>query len=95
MIRAGWICALLALSWPTGAQPAAPASSPDTPAIASPADPLDTPAQAAAKKLPKQFLYSKPQRFSEADKARVVAVTRLDEIFIYGQVEPEDHEENL
>lgn len=56
-----------------------------------PANPLDTPAQAAARKLPKQFLYAKPQRFSEADKTRVDAVTRLDEILIYGQVEPEDY----
>ena len=32
-----------------------------------------------------------PQRFSEADKTRIDTVTRLDEIIIYGQVEPEDY----
>ena len=31
-----------------------------------------------------------PQRFSDADKKRVETITRLDEILVYGQVEPED-----
>ena len=79
-MKIGWVGVLLALSWPTG-----------TPAIAPSADPLDTPAQTAAKKLPRQFTHTAPQRFSKADKARIDAVTRLDEILIYGTVEPEDY----
>ena len=59
--------------------------------MASPADPLDTPAQTAAKKLPEDFVNVKPQRFSEADKTRVDTVTRLDEILVYGYVDPEDY----
>jgi len=90
-MRAGWVCALLVLSWPAGAQTAAPISPGDMPAKAPPADPLDSPAQAAAKQLPRQLLSAGPQRFSEADKTRVDTVTRLDEIIIYGQVEPEDY----
>ena len=59
--------------------------------MASPADPLDTPAQTTAKKLPEDFVNVKPQRFSEADKTRVDTVTRLDEILVYGYVDPEDY----
>ena len=61
------------------------------PAKAPPVDPLDSPAQAATKQLPRQLLNAGPQRFSEADKTRIDTVTRLDEIIIYGQVEPEDY----
>jgi len=89
-MRIGWVCALLILAWPASAQ-TGPAASADAPAIALRVDPLDTPAQAAARKLPKHLLTAKPQKFSEADRTRVDAVTRLDEIIIYGQVEPEDY----
>jgi hypothetical protein len=90
-MRFGWVCALMVLSWPAGAQTGASGSSSDTPSKVQASDPLDTPAQTAAKKLPKQLLSTKPQRFSEADKARVETVTRLDEIIVYGYVEPEDY----
>jgi hypothetical protein len=41
--------------------------------------------------LPRHLLTTKPQRFSEADKTRVETVTRLDEITVYGYMEPEDY----
>lgn len=68
-----------------------PPVTPENPPIAPTANPLDTPAQAAAKRLPKVWVNQTPQRFSAADKARVDVVTRLDEILIYGQIEPEDY----
>ena len=87
----GTICVLAALlSGPAFAQTAPPVAS-DNPPLASAANPLDTPAQAAAKRLPKVWAIQTPQRFSVADKTRVDVVTRLDEILIYGQVEPEDY----
>ena len=90
-MRFGWVCALLVLSWPVRAQTDAAVPSIDSPATIPAADPLDTPAQTAAKKLPKHLLNARPQRFSEADKTRVEAITRLDEIIVYGYVEPEDY----
>ena len=87
----GRVCALLILSWSASAQINALPPLRDVPAMASPADPLDTPAQTAAKKLPEDFVNVKPQRFSEADKTRVDTVTRLDEILVYGYVDPEDY----
>lgn len=90
-MRFGWVCALLVLSWPAGAQTGASGPSLDTPAKVPAGDPLDTPAKTAAKRLPKHLLNAKPQRFSAADKTRVEAVTRLDEITVYGYVEPEDY----
>ena len=90
-MRVRWAGVLLVLAGPAGAQNAVPAPSDVTPAIAVPAGPLDTPAQAAVNKLPKPRLPMSPQRFSEADKTRVEVVTRLDEILVYGQVEPEEY----
>ena len=52
---------------------------------------LDTPAQSAAKKLPRHLLNATPPPFSSADKSRIDAITRLDEITVYGYVEPEDY----
>jgi hypothetical protein len=84
---------LLVASWPAVAQTSAPAPapSPDPPAIAAATDPLDTPAQSAVKKLPGHLLRARPRQFSAADKVRVETVTRLDEITVYGYVEPEDY----
>jgi hypothetical protein len=91
-VRTGGTLILLAalISGPAFSQ-AAPPVAPENPPIVSTASPLDTPAQAAAKRLPKVWVNQTPQRFSAADKARVDVVTRLDEILIYGQVEPEDY----
>lgn len=52
---------------------------------------MDTPAQTAAKKLPKDFVNAKPQRFSADEKRRVEGITRLDEILVEGQIDPEDY----
>jgi hypothetical protein len=92
-MRFGWVGALLVLSWPVGAQNPAPASAPaaNTSLFDAPVDPLDTPAQSATKKLPRHLLSAKPRRFSEAEKTRIETVTRLDEITVYGYVEPEDY----
>jgi hypothetical protein len=75
-------------------QASAPATVPANAATTSnavPAAALDTPAQTAAKKLPKDFINAKPQRFSAAEKSRVEPVTRLDEILIEGRIDPEDY----
>ncbi|MBL8522651.1 MAG: hypothetical protein JNN20_03065 [Betaproteobacteria bacterium] len=58
---------------------------------ALPAAAMDTPAQTAAKKLPKDFVNAKPQRFSAEEKRRVETITRLDEILVEGQIDPEDY----
>ena len=92
-MRIGGALSLLAalISGPAFSQ-ATPPVAPDTLPIELTANPLDTPAQAAAKRLPKVWWANQtPQRFSAAEKARVDVVTRLDEILIYGQVDPEDY----
>ncbi len=43
------------------------------------------------KRLPRNFVFDQPQRFSIADKNRVPLVTRLDEIIVEGRREPEDY----
>ena len=91
MRRLPWICALLALPWPVAAQSTTPPQLPDTPQQAESGKSLETPAQAAAKKLPRHLLNATPQRFSAADKSRIDAITRLDEITVYGYIEPEDY----
>ena len=91
-MRIGGALGLLAalMSGPAFSQTRPPVA-PDNPPITSTPNPLDSPAQAAAKRLPKVWVNQTPQRFSAADKARADVVTRLDEILIYGQVEPEDY----
>ena len=86
--------ALSLISLAALAQPAVqPTSPPALPAAAinSPSvDPLATRAQVAARNVAKVAPNNVPQRFSVADKNRVETITRLDEILVYGQVEPED-----
>jgi len=71
--------------------PATTAQTPKEPKETLPPVVLDTPAQTAAKKLPKDFVNATPQRFSAEDKRRVEAITRLDEILVEGQIDPEDY----
>ena len=56
---------------------------------------LDTPAQAAVRKLPKEFINVAPtRRFSTRDdneEAASMAAIRLEEIRVYDQMDPEDY----
>ena len=88
------LLSLAALAQPAAVQPALPPAVPPALSAAAinapPVDPLATPAQAAVRSVAKVVPNSVPPRFSVADKNRVESITRLDEILVYGHLEPED-----
>lgn len=91
-VRALLLASALALPFAAHSQTSTPPAPPATTAKEPlPSAIMDTPAQTAAKKLPKDFVNAKPQRFSAEEKRRVEAITRLDEILVEGQIDPEDY----